>query len=245
MADTEVLFMSDVDSNYIRDWEARVLKRKKDYVMLDRSAFYPEGGGQPSDTGTLEWEGGSAEVTFVQKRGVIKHVVDGDPHQIPEQVHAVLDWDRRHAHMRMHTAQHLISAVILELFGAHTVGNQLYADRSRIDFDRSRLTDEDMDRVKARFDELVDAAIPVNIYEMDREEMETRVKVGRAQLDLLPKSITRLRVVDIEGYDLCPCAGTHVRNLEELGHLVPLGRESKGAQKERVHFTLEGLEPSD
>jgi len=88
----------------------------------------------------------------------------------------------------------------------------------------------------------VDSAVPVSVYEMDRAEMERRVKVGRAQLDLLPQHITSLRVVDIEGYDLCPCAGTHVRNIGELGHLVPLGRESKGAQKERVHFTLEGLE---
>jgi misacylated tRNA(Ala) deacylase len=241
MSDTEMLFMPDVEANYIRTWDARVTKRKGDYVMLDRTAFYPEGGGQPSDTGRLEWEGGYIAVTHVSKKGVVKHVVDGDPHAVPDDVRGALDWDRRHAHMRMHTAQHLISAVVLELFGAHTVGNQLYHDRSRIDFDRSKLTDEDMGRVKARFDDLVDQAIPVRVYEMDRDEMEGRVKVGRAQLDLLPRSITRLRVVDIEGYDLCPCAGTHVRNLGELGHIVPMGRESKGAQKERVSFTLEGL----
>lgn len=239
MADTIMLYMPDVEANYIRDWDARVLKRKKDYVMLDRTAFYPEGGGQPSDVGKLDWEGGSITITQVQKKGVVKHVVEGDPHAVPDQVHAVLDWDLRYSHMRMHTAQHLISAVILELFGAHTVGNQLYHDRSRIDFDRTRLTDEDLEQVKERFDHLVDEAVPVSVYEMDREEMEERVKVGRAQLDLLPRSITSLRVVDIEGYDLCPCAGTHVRNLTELGHLVPLGRESKGAQKERVHFRLE------
>ena len=241
MSDTEMLFMPDVEANYIRGWDARVTKRKGDYVLLDRTAFYPEGGGQPSDTGRLKWDGGSITVTHVQKKGVVKHVVDGDPQTVPDDVHGVLDWDRRHAHMRMHTAQHLISAVVLELFGAHTVGNQLYHDRSRIDFDRSKLTDDDMERIKARFDDLVDQAIPVRVYEMDRDEMEGRVKVGRAQLDLLPRSITRLRVVDIEGYDLCPCAGTHVRNLDELGHIVPMGRESKGAQKERVSFTLEGL----
>ena len=189
----------------------------------------------------MEWDGGSVEVEHVQKKGVVKHVVTGDVHAVPDRVHGVLDWDRRYAHMRMHTAQHLISAVILELYGAHTVGNQLYHDRSRIDFDRSKLTDEDLQAVKVRFDELVDAGVPVSVYEMDRKDMEDRVKVGRAQLDLLPQHITSLRVVDIQGYDLCPCAGTHVRNLSELGHLVPLGRESKGADKERVHFTLEGI----
>jgi misacylated tRNA(Ala) deacylase len=242
MAETESLYMPDVESNYIREWDARVTKRKKDYVMLDLSAFYPEGGGQPADHGRLDWDGGSIGITHVQKKGIIKHIVDGDPHGVPDNVRAVLDWDRRHAHMRMHTAQHLISAVVLELFGAHTVGNQLYADRSRIDFDRSRLTNEDMHQTKVRFDELVDQGIPVQVYEMDRGEMEARVKVGRAQLDLLPKAITTLRVVEIEGYDICPCAGTHVRTLSELGHMVAVGRESKGSQKERVHFTLEGLE---
>jgi misacylated tRNA(Ala) deacylase len=241
MAETDILFMPDIEANYIQEWDAKVIKRKKDYVMLDRTAFYPEGGGQPTDSGKLVWDGGEIEITSVLKKGIVKHIVDGDPHTVPDQVRAELDWGKRHAHMRMHTAQHLISAVILELYGAHTVGNQLYADRSRIDFDRARMTDDDLQKVKVRFDELVDQAIPVRIYEMDREEMEKGVKVGRAQLDLLPKSVTRLRVVDIEGYDLCPCAGTHVRNLEELGHLVPLGRESKGAQKERVHFTLEDL----
>jgi misacylated tRNA(Ala) deacylase len=241
MADTEMLFMPDVEANYLREWDANVVKRKKDYVVLDTSAFYPEGGGQPADHGRLEWDGGSLEVKHVQKKGIVKHVMEGDVHSIPDRVHGVLDWDRRYAHMRMHTAQHLISAVILELFGAHTVGNQLYADRSRIDFDRSKLTEEDLEHVKVRFDQLVDEAIPVRVFEMDRAEMEDKVKVGRAQLDLLPKHITSLRVVDIEGYDLCPCAGTHVRDLGELGHLVPLGRESKGAGKERVHFTLEKL----
>ena len=241
MADTEMLYMPDVESNYVREFHAKVVKRKKDYVMLDSSAFYPEGGGQPADHGTLEWDGGSVEVKHVQKKGVVKHIVTGDVQTVPDQVHGVLDWDRRYAHMRMHTAQHLISAVILELYGAHTVGNQLYHDRSRIDFDRSKLTDEDLQAVKVRFDELVDAGVPVSVYEMDRKDMEDRVKVGRAQLDLLPQHITSLRVVDIQEYDLCPCAGTHVRNLSELGHLVPLGRESKGADKERVHFTLEGI----
>ena len=243
MADTEMLYMPDVEANYIRDWDANVVKRKRDYVVLDASAFYPEGGGQPADHGRLEGEGGSVGGSHVQKRNIVKHIVEGDVQSVPDRVHGVLDWDRRYAHMRMHTAQHLISAVILELFDAHTVGNQLYHDRSRIDFDRSKLTDEDLQRVKGRFDQLVDEGVPVSVYEMDRAEMEERVKVGRAQLDLLPKHITSLRVVDIEGYDLCPCAGTHVRNLRELGHLVPLGRESKGAAKERVHFTLEGLEP--
>ena len=85
MADTEMLYMPDIESNYVREFQARVIKRKKDYIMLDRSAFYPEGGGQPSDTGRVEWEGGSAEVTFVQKKGIVKHIIEGDPQSVPDE----------------------------------------------------------------------------------------------------------------------------------------------------------------
>jgi len=235
-----MLYMPSTEGNYVREFDARVLRRKDDYVVLDRTAFYPEGGGQPTDVGTLSWPGGGAAgVTRVEKKGIIKHVIDGDPQRVPDQVHGAIDWQRRHAHMRMHTAQHLISAVVLELYGAHTVGSQLYTDRSRIDFDLVKFKEEDIATAKARFDALVDSAVPVRVLEMDRAEVEARTKKGRAQLDLLPKAVTRLRVIEIVGYDLCPCAGTHVRNLSELGHMVPLGRESKGAQKERLHYTLE------
>jgi len=240
MSETEMLYMPSTEGNYVREFDARVLRRKDDYVVLDRTAFYPEGGGQPTDVGTLSWPGGGpVRVARVEKKGIIKHVIEGDPQQLPDQAHGAIDWPRRHAHMRMHTAQHLISAVVLELYGAHTVGSQLYTDRSRIDFDRVKFRDEDIGTAKARFDALVDLAVPVRVLEMDRAEVEARTKKGRAQLDLLPKAVTRLRVIEIEGYDLCPCAGTHVRNLSELGHMVPLGRESKGAQKERLHYTLE------
>jgi len=240
MSETEMLYMPSTEGNYVREFDARVLRRKDDYVVLDRTAFYPEGGGQPTDVGTLSWPGGGpVRVARVEKKGIIKHIIEGDPRLLPDQVRGAIDWPRRHAHMRMHTAQHLISAVVLELHGAHTVGSQLYADRSRIDFDRVKFKDEDIGTAKARFDALVDKAVPVRVLEMDRAEVEARTKKGRAQLDLLPKAVTRLRVIEIEGYDLCPCAGTHVRNLSELGHMVPLGRESKGAQKERLHYTLE------
>jgi len=239
MAETELLYMPSTEGNYVREFDARVLRRKDDWVVLDRSAFYPEGGGQPTDLGALEWPGGSVRVRMVEKKGIIKHILEGAAAAVPDQVHGRIDWERRHAHMRMHTAQHLISAVILEQLGAHTVGSQLYEDRSRIDFDRAKLTDADIETARARFDALVDRAVPVRVLEMDRAEVEARTKKGRAQLDLLPKAVTRLRVIEIEGYDLCPCAGTHVRNLSELGHMVPLGRESKGALKERLHYTLE------
>ena len=90
---TEVLYMKDIDGNYIREFDAKVVKRKDNYVVLDKSAFYPLGGGQPSDTGVLRWEGGESRVAEVQKKGIIKHMISGE---LPEgDVHAVIDWDKR------------------------------------------------------------------------------------------------------------------------------------------------------
>lgn len=120
-----------VELNYVREFEARVVERGSDYAVLDRTAFYAEGGGQPFDTGTLAWDGDAARVTkVVKKGGEIRHFVDRVPPA--DDVRGTVDWDRRYAHMRMHTAQHLLSGLVWQLYGARTVGNQLYRDYSHL-----------------------------------------------------------------------------------------------------------------
>ncbi len=120
-----------VELNYIRKFSAHVVERGPNYVVLDRTAFYAEGGGQPFDTGNMEWKGGSTRVLDVVKEGgEVRHHV----REIPpiDDVRAEVDWDRRHAHMRMHTAQHLLSGLAFQRFGARTTGNQLYVDYRNI-----------------------------------------------------------------------------------------------------------------
>ncbi len=237
---TEILYMKDAESNYIREFDARVIARGFDHVVLDRTAFYALGGGQPSDTGTLSWPGGRVDVREVTKKGQIEHHLVQNPDAIPEEVHGALDWDRRYAHMRMHTAQHIISGIVYDLYRARTVGNQIYHDRSRIDFAPVTFTDEMLADVQTKCNDIFAKATPVDISTISRETLERDVDVQRANLDLLPKSVRELRVVTIGEFDICPCAGTHVRSLGEIGSLTITKKERKGKDRERVTYELKG-----
>ena len=233
---TEILYMPNIESNYIREWDAQVVAKGEDFIELDRSAFYPEGGGQPSDTGWLEWQGGRAKVRQVTKKGSVKHFIEG---QLPEgKVHAVLDWERRYGHMRMHTAQHIVSGVVFDRFGARTVGNQIYAEKSRVDFHPIKFTEEQIAMVEKEANEIIGRNLDVCITQELRSDLERRVNEERCNLDLLPKSIQNLRVIEVAGFDVCPCAGTHVRNTNELGKVHVLSVESKGKDRCRLTYEL-------
>ena len=235
---TEVLYMRDIESNYVREFDAKVVERGFDYVVLDRTAFYPVGGGQPSDVGSLRWDGGEAQVREVTKKEGYKHHLAQSPEAVPDEVRGVLDWNRRYAHMRMHTAQHVVSGVVYDLYRARTVGNQIYHDRSRIDFAPVTFTDEMIAEVQRMCNGILAEGTPVEITTAKREELEREVDAQRANLDLLPKSVRELRVVTIGDFDVCPCAGTHVRSLSEIGRLTITKRERKGKDRERMTYEL-------
>jgi misacylated tRNA(Ala) deacylase len=235
---TEILFMRDVEANYVREFDATVLRADSGSVVLDRTAFYAVGGGQESDSGTLSWEGGSARVREVTKKGEVRHALDGPVPPVGAKVRGSVDWARRHAHMRMHTAQHIISSVVFDIYKARTVGNQIHADRSRVDFAPANFAQDDVKKIEDACNALASRGIPVKIYEEDRAELERRVDQQRANLDLLPRSIRRLRIVEVEGFDVCPCAGTHVRNTSELGKFQIIEREKKGKDRERLTYEL-------
>jgi len=238
MPETELLYMKDADSNYIKEFDAKVIERGFDYVVLDRTAFYPLGGGQPSDTGWLEWPGGKAEVREVTKKEGIRHHLVQNPDIVPDQVRGIVNWDKRYAHMKMHTAQHIVSGVVYDLYKARTVGNQIYHDRSRIDFAPVKFSDEMIVDVEKRCNEILSSGAKVEICTEDREILERNVDAQRANLDLLPKSVRMLRVVRAGAFDVCPCAGTHVRSLAEIGKVKVTKRENKGKDRERITYEL-------
>ncbi len=231
--------MDNIDGNYIKEFNANVIKNKKDYICLDQTAFYPTGGGQPSDTGHIEWDNKRSEIVEVIKKGdTIKHIIKGEKPQIGKKIHAKLDWDRRYSHMKMHTAQHIISGIIFDDFGARTVGNQIHADYSRVDFHPANFTDEDLEKIENKFNKIISKNLLIKIYEEERESLERRVDQQRANLDLLPKFVTKLRIIEIEGFDICPCAGTHVRNTSEIPRLDKIKKETKGKDKTRIIYSL-------
>ncbi|PXF18597.1 MAG: alanyl-tRNA editing protein [Methanobacteriota archaeon] len=239
---TEQLHMASFEGTYTRQFSAMVEAVHPGIVELDRTAFYPFGGGQPADQGKLQWEGGTARVEDVRKRNRLRHMVAGDLPEVGATVEGSIDWDRRYAHMKMHTSQHLVSAVVDQLHGARTVGNQLYADKARIDFQPLRLSPAQLSEVEAEANRYLAKDLPVTITEADRSELEQDPLV-RSNLSLLPPSIRRLRVISIGNLDICPCAGTHVRSLGEIGEIEFTKRDNKGSGKQRLTYTLRDPTP--
>lgn len=239
---TELLYLADLPAAYERRFQATVVRATDRYVVLDRTLFYPLGGGQEADHGTLSWEGGGARVGEVSKKGEVVHYFETPQAILPTAgttVQGAIDWDRRFGHMRMHTSQHLVSGQAFDLFGASTVGNQLRLDRSRIDIAPATLSDEDVVALEESVNRALGQRIPIVAREIDRGELEELVDRRRVNLSLLPKAVTRLRIIEIGTLDTCPCAGTHVGNTAEIGRVRMLKKESKGGSTQRLSYTLE------
>jgi misacylated tRNA(Ala) deacylase len=235
---TELLYYPS--NEYQKEFDAEVEKTGEDYIVLDQTLFYEEGGGQPNDEGKISWNDGDASVVDVQKEnGEIRHYLEGDIPEEGQEVHGEIDWDRRYNHMRMHTAQHVISWVVLNMFEASTAGNQIHEDYSRIDFEPADFSEKDVEKIEKGVNKLIEKELEVEKKEMDRELVEKRVQEGRTNLEIIPDSIDPLRVVIIGSEDLCPCGGTHVDNLREIGKIKITDRRSKGSYVERLEFELE------
>jgi misacylated tRNA(Ala) deacylase len=229
---TEPLFQQDA---YLHECQARVIESGPDGVVLDRSVFYPLGGGQPGDTGVLRAPDGR-EWRVVDTRkgeaGRILHKLEAGltAPAAGETVTATLDWDRRHAHMRMHTALHLLGSVLR--YGV--TGGQIGAEKSRLDFDTQ---DEiDKDRVTEAVNALVAANHAIRSRWITDEELDRQPELVRTMSVQPPRGVGRIRLLDIEGVDLQPCGGTHVAATGEIGQVVVTKVESKGRRNRRVYL---------
>lgn len=244
---TEQRYLPDEDD--VTEFEATVEDATEEYVVLDGTYFYPEGGGQPADRGVLAWDGGAADVVAVRKNhGDVRHYVENVDGDLPEPgatVEGRIDEERRQAHRRMHTAQHVVSRVVLDEYGAETAGNQIHEDRSRIDFEPADFSDEDVRAIERATNEAIERDLAVTKAEHPREEVEERVDEGRSLLHLIPDHVDPLRVVAVEEFDYCPCGGTHVDSLGEIGRVKITNRESKGRDTERIEFELRASETAE
>lgn len=231
---TEWLFQQDA---YLQRCNARVVEVLPEGVVLDRTVFYPLGGGQPGDTGVLRaTDGREWRVTDARKgeAGRILHrLADGVVPPAPgDEVEAILDWDRRYLHMRMHTGLHLLGSVLR--YGV--TGGQIAADRSRLDFD----TQDEI--FPARVDEALQSLVaedhPLSCRWITDAELDAQPELVRTLSVQPPRGAGRIRLLEIAGVDLQPCGGTHVRSTGEVGRLVVTRIENKGKHNRRVYVTL-------
>ena len=231
---TEPLFQQDA---YLRSCGAIVVESGETGVVLDRTVFYPLGGGQPGDTGVLRaGDGRTWRVVDARKgeQGRVLHVLEpGSPAPpVGTVVEATLDWERRHAHMRMHTCLHLLGSVLR--FGV--TGGQIAADKGRLDFDTQ---DEiDKDAVTAAVNALVAANHAVRSLWITDEELERQPELVRTLSVQPPRGAGRIRLLDIPGVDLQPCGGTHVAATGEIGAVAVTRVENKGKRNKRVYIAF-------
>ena len=238
---TELLHMHD---NYIRDFEAIIVEVGDGFIVLDRTAFYPEGGGQVGDQGIISNDQHDVKVTTAKKQdGVIRHLIDGDfQFEVGTSVKGILDWERRYECMRFHTAQHILSRYLQLHYGAITVGNQITPGKSRADFSPLESFDESM---KAEVENGVNTILSqdngVTIKFMPRDDAIAFLGSKGYQvryLEMVPKSVKEFRVISIGDYDAASCAGTHVANTKEIGEIKIGKSKNVGAGKRRIYFTL-------
>ena len=231
---TEQLFRED---SYLRECDAVVVAIDDDAIVLDRTVFYPMGGGQAADTGTIHWEGGSATVidTRYGDGGAIRHIVEGNAArpQAGTQVRASIDWDRRYRHMRMHTALHLLGSILK--YGV--TGGNISAEKSRLDFDMEDTIDKE--EVARGLKALVEENHSISCRWITDEELEAQPDLVRTMSVQPPKGAGKVRLLDIEGVDLQPCGGTHLKSTGEVGQ-VRIGKvEKKGRRNRRVNIHLD------
>ena len=234
---TEELFLGD---SYLREFEAVVVELSGREVILDRTAFYPGGGGQPPDRGTLGIGPVHASVVDARREGrQVIHVLDNPIPDTVRELKGSLDWERRYGHMRHHTALHVLSGVIWRNFGAKVTGGQMRSDRARMDFS---FPEEWTTGVVGEIERLTNEALaeerPVKVYELPREEALENPDLIRTQVNLVPERVRMIRIVEIEGIDTQADGGTHVANTGEVGEIEITGHKSKGRQNKRVEFVL-------
>ena len=235
---TEELFLKDA---YLERFEARVVGLNGREAILDRTAFYPGGGGQPADKGTLGVGPIRASVVDARREGSgIVHVLDTAIPDTVRELNGELDWERRYAHMRYHTALHALSGIIWKAFGAKVTGGQMRPDRARMDFSfPGEWTAEVVGEIERLTNEALEEERPVKVYELPREEALKNPDLIRTQVNLVPERVKTVRIVEIEGIDTQADGGTHVANTREVGELEITGHKSKGRQNKRVEFVLQ------
>ncbi len=237
---TEQLFQEDC---YLKEFDARVtaIDEAQHAVVLDRTAFYPGGGGQPHDMGTLEADGVTYPVVKVKKspEGILHFIAPDQPLPlVGAVVTGKLDWERRHALMRTHSALHVLCGVIFRDYGAHVTGAEMDPLSGRMDFEFENMTHDLAAAIEKSINEAVAEEHPIEIKSFPREEAFQIPDLIRTRINLLPPGIETVRTVNIVGLDLQADGGTHVSNTREIGTIKVTDYKSKGKINKRLYIAV-------
>jgi misacylated tRNA(Ala) deacylase len=234
---TEHLYQLD---SYLSEFDAVIAATDGQSVMLDRTAFYPGGGGQPADLGLLTWEAGSAHVVKIKRQGADQwHVLDGDPPVPGSVVRGILDWERRYRLMRTHTALHVLCGVVWRDYGASVTGGNMEPLKGRMDFEFETMRKELVAEIETNVNAEIEKGHDLRIAILPREEAFQIPDLIRTKINLLPPKIQEVRTVEIVGLDLQADGGTHVANTSEVGRVRVVDYKSKGAINKRIYIELE------
>jgi len=240
---TRLLYYEDA---YLKELEARVLAVKKldgQYgLVLDQTAFYPAGGGQPADTGIIKGRSGEAIVTGVHmEKGVVVHIASEIVGKISEgeQITGFIDWTRRYQLMRNHTLAHLMAEAVRRVTGLTMaiVGSGLDVDKVRLDLAHAGSLGPLLPEIEKIANNMIKENRPVEIKMMPRAEAEKFVEHFHESLKTLPPNVQNVRIVEVKDWHACACGGTHVKNTGEISVAQVLRRMSKGKGVERIEFT--------
>lgn len=236
---TELLYQLDA---YLHEFEAVVTAIDSDAraIILDQTAFYPGGGGQQPDAGMLIAGETQYVVSQAKKSGdSVLHLIDGDARpSIGTAIRGVLDWERRYAAMRTHTAMHILCGVIWRRFGVSVTGGNMELLKGRMDFEFGELTRETIAEIEVDINAEVAAARPVRAVILPRDKAFQIPDLIRTKVNLLPPQIQQVRTVEIVGLDLQADGGTHVHNTSEVGHIRIADYQSKGKANKRLYIEL-------
>ena len=234
--ETDLAYLRDA---YLREGDATVLATDGEQLVLDRTIFYPTGGGQPHDTGTLEWADETAVVVDVRKDGaLVWHTVEGPVPPLGTEVRIGVDWARRHALMRTHSALHVLCGVIWNEWGVAVTGGNMEPLSARMDFEFDPLPEG----FGAKIEELVNVELaadrPIEVSFLPRETAVEDEDLIRTKVNMIPESVKEIRVVDIVGLDKQADGGTHVHTTAEVGRIRVVKTESKGKGNKRIRIEI-------
>jgi len=232
----QALYMDDC---YLEEFDSEIKQISGNTIVLDKTAFYPAGGGQPTDTGKIVANGKEFAVLSVAKQGgeILHNMNSSDGLSVGDKIRGIIDWNKRYVLMRHHTAAHVLSGVFNKESGAMITGNQLDIEKSRIDFSLENFDRDQMTKYFEIANELVAKNLPVNIYYISREEAEKRPELAKLAIGL-PAGVDKIRVVDIVGFDAQADGGTHVKSLKEIGKIEFVSAENKGKSNRRIYYKL-------